>query len=112
VATSGATITYTNTAAAIEELVRATIAPTYLPPIEDALSDLLPSTQAVRMDTRQLLRVDITQRFALYQTAITAGIFTAEDARAFEGWARTGPVAGSLYAPAPLPQSITGVLVA
>lgn len=102
VATSGSTITYTNTAAALEELVRVTLAPTYMPPIEAALSDLVPSTQSARLDTRDLMRVDIAARFALYGSAITAGIFGAEDARAFEGWPRTGPISGQLYAPTPV----------
>lgn len=116
VATSGSTITYTNTAAALEELVRVTIAPTYMPPIEAALSDLIPSTQTARLDTRELLRVDIAARFALYQAGITAGILTAEDARGFEGWPRTGPINGQTYAPTPaapaLPSTLARVPVA
>lgn len=111
VATSGSTITYTNTAAALEELVRVTIAPTYMPPIEAALSDLIPSTQTARLDTRELLRVDIAARFALYQTGITAGILTAEDARAAEGWPRTGPITGQAYAATPPASPIPGSLV-
>lgn len=101
VATSGATITYTNPAGAIEELVKATVGPTYMPPIEAALSDLVPSTQAVRLETRELLRMDIAARFGLYGDGIAAGMFTAEDARAIEGWPRTGPIAGQLFAPVP-----------
>ena len=37
VSTSGATITYVGAAGAIEELVKATLAPTYMPPLEFAL---------------------------------------------------------------------------
>lgn len=103
VSTSGATITYTNTAAALEELVRATIGPTYMPPLEAALSDLVPRTQAVRLETRELLRMDIATRFGIYDQGIASGMFTAEDARAFEGWRRTGPLTGQLFAPVPAP---------
>jgi HK97 family phage portal protein len=101
VATSGATITYTNPAGAIEELIKATIAPTYLPPIEGALSELVPSTQAVRLNTREVLRVDIAGRFALYQQGVAMGMLTAQDARALEGWSRTGPIGGDLFAAVP-----------
>lgn len=110
VATSGATITYLNAAGALEELVRVTIAPMYLPPLEAALSDLVPSTQTSRLDTLELLRVDIAGRMAIYQAMIDAGIMTAEDARAFEGWPRTGPLSGQLFAPSPTPPALPSTL--
>lgn len=101
VATSGATITYTNTAAALEELVRATIGPTYLPPIEGALSELVPNTQAVRLDTREIWRMDAAGRIVLYGQMVGMGMLTAEDARALEGWPRSGPITSQTYAPVP-----------
>lgn len=86
VQTSGATITYTNPSGALEELVKTTLAPQYLAPIEAAWSDLTPATQVVRFDLNDMHRADISGRFALYEKAIAGGWMTVEEARANEGW--------------------------
>ena len=101
VTSSGATITYTNPAGALEELTKVTLAPIYMPPLEFAFSDLLPATQSARFNTRELLRVDIAARFTLYKDAVDMGVLTNEDIRAIEGWPRTGPVIGQTFAPQP-----------
>ncbi len=98
VQTSGATITYTNPAGAVEEMVKATIAPRYLVPIEAAWSRLLASTQSVRFDLADMQRTDIAARFALYQQAIGTvdangvPLMTSPEARSFEGWGPTDGV--------------------
>lgn len=96
VQTSGATITYTNPAGAVEEMVKSTLVPRYLAPIETAWSQLLASTQSVRFDLADMQRADITGRFALYKSAIETvdprtgePLMTVAEARAYEGW---GPV--------------------
>jgi len=96
VQTSGATITYTNPAGAVEEMVKSTIAPRYLAPIEAAWSRLLASTQAVRFDLADMQRTDVAARFDLYQKAIGTvdaqgvPLMSSAEARSFEGWATPG----------------------
>ena len=103
VETSGATITYTNPAGAVEEMVKATLAPAYLAPVEAAWSDLVPGTQAVRFDLAELQRADIASRIAMYAQAIPAGVMTAEQARANEGWGPVETEAGHAFDPVPAP---------
>jgi HK97 family phage portal protein len=97
VQTSGATITYTNPAGAVEEMVKATIAPRYLGPIETAWSQLLASTQAVRFDLADMQRADIRARFELYRMAqgnAAIGLkpwMTIGEIRANEGWGPLPP---------------------
>jgi phage portal protein BeeE len=96
VQTSGATITYTNPAGAVEEMVKATIAPRYLVPIETAWSQLVASTQTVRFDLADMQRTDIKARFDLYKQAIETTdaegvpLMTSREARSFEGWGTPG----------------------
>jgi HK97 family phage portal protein len=105
VETSGATLTYQNAQAAVSELVKATIAPMYLAPIEQVWSDLVPNTQVVRFDLAELERADIASRISMYSTAIASQILTTEEARAFEGWSPTKTESGHNYEPAPSPES-------
>jgi phage portal protein BeeE len=106
VSTSGATITYTNPAGAVEEVTKATIAPRWLVPIERAWSRLLPSTQSVRFDLADMQRADIAGRFALYKSAIETvdprtgePLMTVAEARAYEGWGPTETEAGHQFDP-------------
>lgn len=98
VQTSGATITYTNPAGALEELVKSTIAPIYLTPLEAAWSDLVPSPGAVRFDLADMQRADIAARFDLYRKAQgnrSIGLLpwmTIDEIRANEGWGPLGEV--------------------
>ena len=110
VETSGATITYQNAIAAVSELVKGTIVPMYLRPIEEAWSDLVPGTQSVRFDLAEMTRTDIAGRMDIYQKAISSGVMTAEEARAYEGWAATTE-AGHQFDPIPLPKPDTEVEV-
>ena len=90
VETSGATITYTNPAGAIEELTKATIVPTYLAPIEAHWSELLPANVAVRFDLNDMQRADLAARVAIYQGFVAMGAMVPAEVRAAEGW---GPMA-------------------
>lgn len=102
VETSGATITYQSAAGALEELVKSTVAPMYLAPLEQAWSELVPSSEAVRFDLADMQRADASSRFALYAGAITAGLLTVEEARGFEGWGPLGSNdASHTYDPVP-----------
>lgn len=113
VETSGATITYTNPEGALEELVKTTIAPLYLAPIEQAWSELVPAPQSVRFDLADLHRASIAARFAIYSQGIAARdeqtgeqLMTVAEARAFEGWA-TGIDTAHTFDPEPVPEPVT-----
>lgn len=84
-AESGASITYANVGDLATELVRLTLAPTYLEPIEQAFSDLRPRGTEVRFDVEGFERADVKTRYEIYEKAIGLGIYTAEDAAAKEG---------------------------
>jgi len=101
VETSGATITYTNPEGALEELVKTTIAPLYLAPVEQAWSELVPSPQAVRFDLNDMQRAAIGARFSMYAQAIASGVMTAEEARAMEGWGPSGQDTSHAFDPEP-----------
>jgi HK97 family phage portal protein len=105
VETSGATITYTNPAGALEELVKSTIVPLYLTPLEQAWSELVPGTQAVRFELADLQRADIAGRFSIYTQGIQAGIMTAEEARQYEGWSPINTEPAHQYDPEPVEAS-------
>lgn len=94
----GSSLTYQNVADALMTFARMTLQPVYLAPIEEGLSDLLPSTQAVRMNTSELERLGAAQRFATYETGLRAGFVTTAQIDRWEGWDRSAP----LPIPAPL----------
>jgi HK97 family phage portal protein len=103
VETSGATITYVNAYGALDELVKTTVAPLYLTPLEQAWSELVPGNQAVRFELGDLQRADIAGRFAVYSSAIADGIMTPEEARRYEGWAVDNTETAHLFDPEPVP---------
>jgi HK97 family phage portal protein len=87
----GSSLTYQNIADALMTFCRVTLQPVYLAPLEEALSDLLPSTQAVRFNTSELERLGTAARFATYQTGIAAGFLTVERVNRWEGWRTDEP---------------------
>lgn len=111
VETSGATIVYSNPAGALEDLVKATVAPVYLAPLEAHWSELVPDDEAVRFDLADMQRADFAGRIETYAKAIGTvdpdgvPLMTSGEARAAEGWAprpsRDGGEAGHAYDPAP-----------
>jgi HK97 family phage portal protein len=84
-AESGTSITYANVGDLATELVRLTLAPMYLEPIEQAMSDLRPRGTEVRFDVSGFERADTKTRYEIHQLAIAAGIYTAEYAAEQEG---------------------------
>ena len=108
VETSGATITYTNPVGALTEFVRGTLYPTYLDPIEQAWSDLVPGTQSVRFDLPGLLAADVQTRSTVELGYVNAGVLTPEEVRVLEGWpAEVGSITTSpRYAPTRAPQTM------
>ena len=75
--TAGTSLTYQNLSEVWADFVRGCLAPNYLEPIEQALSDLLPRATVARFHRDVLLQSDIKTRFDVYGTAIDKGILTA-----------------------------------
>jgi HK97 family phage portal protein len=100
----GSSLTYQNSALMLDNLVRVTVQPTYLAPIEEALSDLLPGTQAARFDPAELFRLQTAERFGAYAVGLGAGFLQLEQIDRWEGWRRDvpPPIPPSL-APTPRP---------
>jgi HK97 family phage portal protein len=106
--TSGATITYTNPEGALTEFVRETLYPTYLEPLEQAWSDLVPGTQVVRFDLPGLLTADLATRANVELGYLGSGVLTPEEVRVLEGWpAKVGSITRSpRFAPVRAPQVV------
>jgi len=88
----GSSLTYQNVADALMTFARVTLQPVYLAPIEEALSDLVPGTQSVRMNTSELERLGTAQRYAAYAVGLGAGFITTEQVDRWEGWDRAAPL--------------------
>jgi HK97 family phage portal protein len=89
VSTSGSSITYQNISAVYAELMRATVAPMYLAPIEAAWSDLVPRGSSARFELGELSRLDVRARLEAYQLAHGLGILDSAEIARLEG---IGPV--------------------
>ena len=113
---AGASLTYQNLADVWVNFVRGCLAPNYLEPIEQALTDLLPRSTVARFDTTGLQRADDRTRWDIYQIAVTVlgQEEAAEFARVNEGLAPGSPeVAAILPAPpAAIPASLPEVRTA
>jgi len=99
----GSSMTYQNVADALMTFARVTLQPVYMAPIEEALSDLVPGTQAVRLNTSELERLGTAGRWQAYATGLGAGFITPEQIDRWEGWQRAAP----LPIPAPLQPTLT-----
>jgi hypothetical protein len=80
----GSSLTYQNVTEVFTVFVKTCLAISYLEPMEQALSDLLPSSTAARFNVEGFERADIKTRFEVYAAAV--GLFGQEYAAA---WART-----------------------
>lgn len=104
---AGSSLTYQNIAEALMTFCRVTLQPMYLAPIEEGLSDLLPSTQAVRFSTAELERLGTAQRYAAWATGLGAGFLTPDQIDRWEGWNRAvPPPLPPAYAPTPRPREV------
>jgi hypothetical protein len=105
----GSSLTYQNIEGMLDTLVRVTVQPEYLSPMEASLSDLVPSTQAVRFDLGELFRLAEAERVTTEAAAIDAGIYTLEEVRRERGL----PVESTPRTPAelapvpPAPEEVT-----
>jgi HK97 family phage portal protein len=78
---SGSSLTYQNVGEVFVDFVRTSLAPGYMVPIEDAISDLLPRPQTARFNADELYRADIKTQADVYSTLVTAGMQAEEAAR-------------------------------
>ena len=90
VASSGSSLTYQNVGDMATELLRLTLGPNFLAPIEEALTDLLPRTTVARFNVDALQRADIGTRFDVYASGIASGVLTIDEAREAEFSVRAG----------------------
>jgi len=103
----GSSLTYQNIAEALMTLARVTLQPVYISPIEEALSDLLPGTQAVRLNTSELERLGTAARWDAYAAGIGAGFVTPAQVDRWEGWQRDAPLpVPPPLAPTPAPPEV------
>ena len=84
-AAQGASLTYQNLGSVGDHLIRFTLAPGYLEPLEQALSDLLTRTTVCRFNVDGLLRADIRTRYDVYKSGIESGVLEPTEARIMEG---------------------------
>jgi HK97 family phage portal protein len=85
-ATSGSSLTYQNVAEVYRQFVQTCLAPNYLEPIEQELSDLLPRTTVARFNVKGLLRADAKTRAEVYNLLVPLGVMSAEQAATEEGY--------------------------
>jgi len=71
-AESGSSLTYQNIGEVFVDFVRSSLAPNYLVPIEDAITNLLPRSQVARFNTQELYRADLRTRADVFKTLIDA----------------------------------------
>ena len=101
---TGSSLTYQNVGEVFVDFVRTALAPGYMVPIEDAMSDLLVRGQTARFNTDELYRADIKTQAEVYSTLVTAGMAQEEAAQ------RAGFDISAELAPMPL-QSVPRVEV-
>jgi HK97 family phage portal protein len=73
-AVSGSSLTYQNIGQRFDSMIRSTISPNYLEPIEHGISERLTRTTVARFDLSGLLRADVTTQANVYSTLTTAGL--------------------------------------
>lgn len=82
----GSSLTYQNVTEVFTTFVKTALAPDYLEPIEQHLSDLLPRSTVARFNVKGFLRADIKTRFEVYKLGIESGVMTPEDGQREEGY--------------------------
>jgi len=109
VETSGATITYTNPAGAMEELTKTTVVPQYLAPIEAHWSELVAGRTSVRFDLNDMQRADLAARAAIYAAFVGMGALTTAEVRAAEGWSPMAQDTAHAFDETPTDENAAGV---
>lgn len=108
--TRGSNLTYQNLEQEFTKFVRTCLAPNYLEPIEQEISDLLTRSTVARFNVKGFMRADIKTRFEVYKLA--AAVLPPEEAADMLRQSE-GMVPGDVeYAPVPFapPQAIPAEL--
>jgi HK97 family phage portal protein len=82
VTVNGSSLTYQNVTGMLDTLIKVTLQPLYVSPIEEGLSDLLPRTQVIRFSYDELRRLAEPEAVNTYAAAIAAGIYDVPEVRA------------------------------
>jgi len=104
----GSSLTYRNDETIWNDFLRRCLAPNYLEPIEQAMSDLLSRSTVARFNTKQLLRGSAKERAEVHKIYVDAGVYGPEVAAKEEGY-----LPGSVdFAPVPFspPQAVPTLL--
>ncbi|MDK7749189.1 phage portal protein [Brevibacterium sp. UMB10442] len=82
---SGSSLTYSNSAARMRELIDFGLAP-YISAIESRLScaDVSPAGWRIRLDPQQITRDDLATRMQAYKIALESGVYTLDQIRDIE----------------------------
>jgi HK97 family phage portal protein len=91
-AQSGSSLTYQNIGEVFVDFVRTSLAPGYMTPIEDGISDLLVRGTTARFNVDELYRADIKTQADVYSTLKTAGM-ADEEARRRAGFDQSAELA-------------------
>ncbi len=81
----GSSLTYQNIGQVLDLFTRVCLWPSYLEPIEQAMSDLLTRSTIARFNTDALLRADPKTRAEIYDILVPLGVQTIEQAQTAEG---------------------------
>ena len=81
----GSSLTYKSIPDLMRQFVELCLAPNYLEPIEQAMSDLLTRTMVARFDTNGLLRADIKTQYEVATMGFEKGILDRTEARGIVG---------------------------
>lgn len=93
-AESGSSLTYQNVGEVFVDFVRTSLAPGYLVPIEDAVTDLLARGQTARFNVQELYRADLRTRADVFVALTGAGMPEAEvrEVSGFDTSAELAPI--------------------
>jgi HK97 family phage portal protein len=80
----GGNLTYSTTEGLFRLFIATTLRPTYLEPIEQTFSRMLPGRQRAQFVTAELLEADLQSRYAAYETGLRAGFLTIDEVRRLE----------------------------
>jgi HK97 family phage portal protein len=81
----GSSLTYKSIPDLMRQFVELCLAPNYLEPIEQVMSDLLPRSQIARFETAGLLRADIKTQYEVATMGFEKGVLDRPEARAMVG---------------------------
>lgn len=100
---SGDSLTYNTEEGLMQQFLTLTLQPSYLEPIEQVFTRMLPKGRSARFDTTQLLKADLKSRYEAHEIGLRNGWLTINEVREWEGLA---PIAGGDSVGAlPVPQS-------